>query len=175
MASRSSYINRGPPPSLRPLPAEAPRSARSGRMRGPGQERARRSVLGPVTRSFYLILASSAHTRPRDFFLARFRNSERLISLPVSRSVVCACASSALPPRQSAGDVRGFKGGERPHTLLKLLPDRYFLNELSFASVSSVSQQRLRRLLDLSSAEAARLFGDICSRPGLFVPPLPRP
>lgn len=142
----------------RRLPGCPRLGAAQGACAAPGESGALRSVLCRVTCYFCLMLAFSAQTRPRDFFWQDF--SIRSVWFPLSRSLVCACACFPLLLRQSVGELCGFKGSKLHQTLLKLLPDQYFLNELD------VTQQRLRQLLDLSNSKATRLAGDICSRPG---------
>lgn len=127
-------------------------------MRGPGRERS--PALRPLPCDL-LFLSDASVLSPNStqrFFWQDF--SIRSVWFPLSRSLVCACACFPLLLQQSVGELCGFKGSKLHQTLLKLLPDQYFLNELD------VTQQRLRQLLDLSNPKATRLAGDICSRPG---------
>lgn len=162
MASQSSYI-KGSPPSLQPSAGGGCRaplaSPGSGGMRGPGRERSRALCPRPCD-SVFLSDARILSPNSTQRFFGRI-SQFRAFGFPLS--LLCACACSPLLLQQSVRGLCGFKGRELHQTLPKLLPDQYFLNELS---VGSVTRQRLRQLLDLSGSKATRLFGNICNRPG---------
>lgn len=143
MASQSSYIKRSPP-SLQPSAGGAaglpsPRRG-SGDMRGPGRERSPALCPLPCDSLFLSDARILSPNSTQRFFgkISQFGAFDFSLSL----ALVCACACSPLLLRQSVRGLCAFKGSEMHRTRLKLLPDRYFRNELD---VAGVTRQRLKQ------------------------------